>query len=944
MSTSAAAVPQQHHQSQSHARASRNSSGAKHVEPPADAQTVHSTIFKGPKRKRLVKACDPCHKSKRRCDGTAPCGNWWDYSHDFLNTSASLTKLLCASSYFASKDCTYTDSSGRPVAAPNAPRPETTNPQSNANPHNINSISVSAVGAVSASYLPQETFRAQSQAQARHPAPALSLDTDTPGPSYFATSDTLAPPMRFTQGDQQTRGALALNISQDPPSPRKRLKSGDQAHGRGAAYGSQTQATSPTTASHGVRTASLFPTNPDSGSLKGANSNLIGIPSAYDKHAVRELVSLFFAHCHPHRLIIHPTSFFADLCRNRVPSFLLNAICAVAAPLSQNPLVRVSPVREAGQKFADAALETLFDAEGRVMATGVEAAQALVLLQTYKIYKEHDMAGELGFFDLALRILHPLHDLTRTAPPPEPEPFVSEGLSTRGIQSECARRTFWLIHIIELLGATFTRRPTTYSREDVAGVRLPSDETSFDLGVLVSTPEYLDSPALKTRDASELGHVTRIATLLREIEYHNVESPDAKAIANCENQLEQWAHSLSDHLKYNIDNLRFQLSLWETNSNTSTWCYCFMHILHACSVLALSDIRKRLRQGPSRGHQSALVAVPTIMNAIGPRARNSILMGSVLWLQYCGPHASNNAKSGMDDPANSSLGAADADRLSARLPNVPELLPQLNVWIKEWEEFWGPTHEQHIANNPDDSSDEQRYNTCYSRPTSVGASVSAAEGQVPSTSAPTWTVPDVVIDPVLRADDEPTSGSAPQASPALSSTSTLRGRDQPSLPSLKSSGLLDVFADDPLGRASGASTPVKQPPPWPLSSSSSPRPPLLSPGLPSPTATGLSGNASFSTHPHLSHLGTGLSQQAPTLRVQAPDNYQHNGSLSNPGLITVPSVFQESMHTARDSYGASQNHVSRHGQMPSYFERTPSPPSPHEHMLASHGTGDLPAR
>ncbi|KAJ3923093.1 hypothetical protein F5877DRAFT_74684 [Lentinula edodes] len=51
-----------------------------------------------PKRKRLARACNSCHKSKRRCDGTAPCSN-------------------C---YFASKPCIYTDSSGRTVPAPRA--------------------------------------------------------------------------------------------------------------------------------------------------------------------------------------------------------------------------------------------------------------------------------------------------------------------------------------------------------------------------------------------------------------------------------------------------------------------------------------------------------------------------------------------------------------------------------------------------------------------------------------------------------------------------------------------------------------------------------------------------------------------------------------------------------------------------------------------------------
>ena len=53
----------------------------------------------------LSKACDACHRSKRRCDGTAPCSN-------------------C---FYASKNCSYTDSAGNPVPAPRQleqPHPE----------------------------------------------------------------------------------------------------------------------------------------------------------------------------------------------------------------------------------------------------------------------------------------------------------------------------------------------------------------------------------------------------------------------------------------------------------------------------------------------------------------------------------------------------------------------------------------------------------------------------------------------------------------------------------------------------------------------------------------------------------------------------------------------------------------------------------------------------
>lgn len=110
--------------------------------------------MKAPKRKRLAKvplsdplslvkyfnfhgqACDACHKSKRRCDGTgmysissflnrshhstaAPCSNWSVYYIPRLAAHAHLF-----TSYYASKACSYTDSSGRPVPAPRPLRSE----------------------------------------------------------------------------------------------------------------------------------------------------------------------------------------------------------------------------------------------------------------------------------------------------------------------------------------------------------------------------------------------------------------------------------------------------------------------------------------------------------------------------------------------------------------------------------------------------------------------------------------------------------------------------------------------------------------------------------------------------------------------------------------------------------------------------------------------------
>ena len=86
------------------------------------------------------------------------------------------------------------------------------------------------------------------------------------------------------------------------------------------------------------------------------------------------------------------------------------------------------------------------------------------LIQTRSANSEH-----------AVRILHQLEVFS-----PSAQPSVLPAEQSRGIQEECARRTFWLIHLIELLGAIFTRRPTSHSLKEVAGIRLPCDESSFE--------------------------------------------------------------------------------------------------------------------------------------------------------------------------------------------------------------------------------------------------------------------------------------------------------------------------------------------------------------------------------------------------------------------------------------------------------------------------------
>ncbi|OJT01895.1 hypothetical protein TRAPUB_7672 [Trametes pubescens] len=71
---------------------------------------ISVAFVKGPKRKRLSKACDACHKSKRRCDGTGK------FTPHCIEPGAQR--------YYASKTCTYTDAAGRPVPAPRNTNPE----------------------------------------------------------------------------------------------------------------------------------------------------------------------------------------------------------------------------------------------------------------------------------------------------------------------------------------------------------------------------------------------------------------------------------------------------------------------------------------------------------------------------------------------------------------------------------------------------------------------------------------------------------------------------------------------------------------------------------------------------------------------------------------------------------------------------------------------------
>ncbi|CDO73284.1 hypothetical protein BN946_scf185008.g46 [Trametes cinnabarina] len=574
--------------------------------PPYSAPLDHSRIpetehvsvafVKGAKRKRLSKACDACHKSKRRCDGTAPCSN-------------------C---YYASKNCTYTDAAGRPVPAPRNSNPE------------------------------------------RPLTAAITTASPTSEPLPWAGQATAAAP---------SAGAPPSGIERDPSSKRSRRDQPGSSE-------------SPTSASK------------SDGPLESYASPLL------DPVTTHELVQIFFAHCNPQRMVIHKPSFSSDLSLNRVPTHLLLAVCALAAPLHKSVASKASQARLAGVPYFQEALSVMFDNSGRLLCEpSVSTAQALCLLEMHEVAASHSWTRHFRYFggsfiflrsgeqwaliasrlpssasrgscslecvtmayvlihidaELALQVLEgslEAHLADNAAPP---SPTDADGL-IRFIEGECTRRCFWLIQTLAWISNIYTRKPILPRMAELADVvRLPIDETTFELAVLSSsaTSEYLRRPAPRTRYASQWGHMCRILEISHNVEtiLATKEGPDrVYAIQAVKPALVAWFQSLPSHLQFNEENLETQVAMFETGSNSGAWCYCFMHAIHAsrapeppaCVGLRLSACAPACALNGKDANRALFVVqgegtltdpIPwvreqlnMIFNAAGTRAKNSIL-------------------------------------------------------------------------------------------------------------------------------------------------------------------------------------------------------------------------------------------------------------------------------------------------------------------------------
>ncbi|KAI0091685.1 hypothetical protein BDY19DRAFT_931771 [Irpex rosettiformis] len=501
--------------------------------PPTDPSGL--AFVKGGKRKRLSKACDACHKSKRRCDGTAPCSN-------------------C---YFASKECTYTDAAGRPVPAPR-----------NAHPDRLGG---SPVG--------------------------------DPLKNIAVTTEYHSAPLRPNSDPNQS--SVGVRRPADPTDDTtKRLRPEDSL--------------SP-------------PSAPSLGSSPSVDSGHCSPTSLLDPTTTHELVNLFFAHCNPHRLIIHKPTFSAALSHDKVPSYLILVVCALAAPWSKEISSRAPMPRLAGVPFFQEAVSIMFDSSGRLLSEpSLATAQALCLLEMHEVAASHSWTKHYRYFDLALQLLEealvvsrPDYQLTSTLASAEARQFITE--------RECIRRCFWLVQTMCWINGIYTYRPMRPRSVDLMRiVRLPVDEMSFELAK-TPEPEFLHVPAPRTKTASQFGHVCRMLSMYQQLQTilatkeQHLRPP---LLVQCRTSLQTWVSSLPDHLQFTEDTLEKQIAMFETSSNSGAWCYCYIHTLHPCYVLDLTEAEGGLQAEPIEWIRSQLNA---IFRATGNRARNTILSACTLW-------------------------------------------------------------------------------------------------------------------------------------------------------------------------------------------------------------------------------------------------------------------------------------------------------------------------
>ncbi|CAE6382396.1 unnamed protein product [Rhizoctonia solani] len=555
------------------------------------------------KRKRLSKACDSCHKSKRRCDGTSPCAN-------------------CD---FAGKQCIYTDANGRVVPPPrNREQEDDHHPTNRPRRH---SVSVAHLMTHGQHHAPDDRTAPSYVMSPPSPIPQLGdhphRPVPIPGHHHHIRPDQ--PPRPFATPVNPPTWDYYAYYRREPESE-------DDIRRSRRRYGSFPP---PDPAERGLYPG-LNIVSPRTGI-----GRLSGDKGAFDiePYLAKELVNLFFSNQHPANLMFHRPTFMLALSKGQVPMPLLNGIFALAAPYSSQPALRTNPSWHAGERFAQAANAELFDQNGHLaLRPDLAVAQTLCLLVLHECIMRQPTTTNDRHMCLAFQIMKDLGVSTMDDPAnvalsssstPERDTF------EQWISAECHRRTFWILYVLESLSSAFASRPMTF-KDSQLKVRLPVDEASFEFGLRgENAPEYLQFPMSQTKTSStgELGHLVRVtwiySTVMSQItELNKKGRPPGPGDAS-------WESSLPERLRFNSETLDVQIKALESGASIGGWTYAYMHALAECSVLGLHELLEVMpNRDAARAHavrqQRALVNLTIILDSLGSRGRLSMWNGTLL--------------------------------------------------------------------------------------------------------------------------------------------------------------------------------------------------------------------------------------------------------------------------------------------------------------------------
>lgn len=363
-----------------------------------------------------------------------------------------------------------------------------------------------------------------------------------------------------------------------------------------------------------------------------------------EPHLARELVNLFFNNQYLASFMFHRPTFMLALTKGQVPMPLLNSIFALAAPYSSQPSLRTNPSWHAGERFAQAANAELFDQSGQLaLRPDLAVAQALSLLVLHECVMRRPTTNDRHMC-IAFQIMKDLGVATMDDPATFPSSSTPErDMLDQWISSECHRRTFWVLYVLESLSSAFTSRPMTF-KDSQLKVRLPVDEASFEFGLRgESSSEYLQFPMPQAKPSStgEFGHLVRVTwiytTVMNQIAELNKkgrppgpgDSVTMDTINHSEQCLHSWESSLPERLRFDSETLHNQIQALDSGASTGGWTYAYMHALAECSILGLHELLEVMpNREVARAHavrqQRALDNLTVILGSLGTRGRKSI--------------------------------------------------------------------------------------------------------------------------------------------------------------------------------------------------------------------------------------------------------------------------------------------------------------------------------